>query len=112
MRTVKSSAKPKVGPWRGLSTLIVVSLVAAGCSARRDIEPDKPIGMYDYCVVSEKDTHEYFDRATSILDKSFVVLKENDPRLVDQSIRQRTAVVFVDWSPGFWSTSGWVELKD
>src|SRR6185436_17952466 len=34
------------------------------------------------------------------------------PRLESPSVRQKACTVTVDWSPGFWSTSGWVELKD
>jgi hypothetical protein len=92
--------------------VVTVSLLGAGCAARRDIGPGKPIAFYDYGVVTEENTGEYYDRAKSILDQSFVVLEGNDPRLQLSSVRQKACTVSIGWAPGFWSTSGWVDLKD
>ena len=94
--------------------LVVLALVAgiSGCAVRRTAGPGKPIGDYDYAVLSEQTSREYFRTASSILDRSFVVLNERDPRLESPSIRLKACTVAVDWAPGFWSTSGWVEVKD
>ncbi|MEO6028763.1 MAG: SHOCT domain-containing protein [Candidatus Binatia bacterium] len=93
--------------------LLLVSLITvAGCAVRRTHGPGKPIGNYDYAVLSEQTSHEYFRTASQALDRSFVVLDEHDRRLESPSVRLKACTVAVDWAPGFWSTSGWVEVKD
>lgn len=92
-------------------TLALLAIVP-GCTISRTTGPGRPIGYYDYCVVSPQESREYFDTATRMLDQSFVVLHEDDPRLELPSVRQKACMVTVDWTPGFWSSSGWVEVKD
>src|SRR6185369_17443313 len=93
-------------------TMITIVLLGTGCSVSRDIGAGKPIGFYDYCVVSEKNTGEYYERAKSILGQPFVTVEEVDSRLVLPSVLHKTCTVSIDWAPGFWSTSGWVALND
>jgi hypothetical protein len=63
-------------------------------------------------VISQQGSREYYQHARATLDQVFVVVDETDPRLELPSVRQKACTVTVDWAPGFWSTSGWVELKD
>ena len=91
---------------------LVLLAIVPGCTISRTAGPGRPIGYYDYCVVSPQQTREYFDTASRMLDQSFVVLHENDPRLELPNVRQKACMVTVDWTPGFWSSSGWVEVKD
>ena len=97
---------------RFVVALVLCVSLGSGCAVRRTPGPGKPIGHYDYAVLSEQTSHEYFRPASTILDRSFVVLDERDPRLESPSVRLKACNVAVDWSPGFWSTSGWVEVKD
>jgi hypothetical protein len=85
---------------------------AAACSISRTTGPGRPIGTYDYVVVSRKDAGEYTERASSILNEAFVVLQENDPRLNDPLVRNKTCAVSIDRTRGFWSSSGTVEVTN
>lgn len=87
-------------------------LAGTGCAVKRVSGPGRPIGTYDYAVLSQESSHEYYRTAETMLGQSFVVVDEADPRLESPSVRQKACTVTVGWSPGFWSTSGWVELKD
>jgi hypothetical protein len=100
--------------WQVWSTIVLSTtiLIGSGCAVKRVSGPGRPIGTYDYAVVSQQGSREYYRTAESMLGQSFVVLDENDPRLELPSVRQKACTVTVDWAPGFWSTSGWVELKD
>jgi hypothetical protein len=89
-----------------------IALHTAGCAVKRISGPGPSIGTYDYAVISQQGSREYYQRAQTTLDQVFVVVDETDPRLELPSVRQKACTVTVDWSPGFWSTSGWVELKD
>jgi hypothetical protein len=91
---------------------LLAVLLAAGCSVVREVSPGRSIGSFDYCVVSPKDTGEYFDTASSILNQSFVVLRENDPRLIQPDVREKACAVSIQRTPGFWSSSGWVEVTN
>lgn len=105
----------RTNPTRTKSVLILLATIVVlggGCAVRREIGPGRSIGQYDYAVLSPETSREYFQKASAILDQSFVVLTEEDPRLELPSVRQNACTVAVDWSPGFWSTSGWVEVKD
>lgn len=95
-------------------TLIAVftTTIFAGCAVRRTTGPGRPLGTYDYAVISREGSGEYYSTASSTLGQHFVVLDENDERLALPSVRPKACTVAVGWSPGFWSTSGWVELKD
>lgn len=100
---------------RSLTAALLLSitlLVGAGCAVKRVSGPGRPIGTYDYAVLSQQSSREYYRTAGTMLDQSFVIVDETDPRLESPSVRQKALTVTVDWSPGFWSTSGWVELKD
>jgi hypothetical protein len=99
---------------RPIHALVALGAFACvtGCAVKRTVGPGKPIGHYDYAVLSQETSHEYFRTASTILDRSFVVLDERDPRLESPSVRLKACTVAIDWSPGFWSTSGWVEVKD
>jgi hypothetical protein len=92
--------------------ILGVLVVASGCSAQRWHGPGRSIESYDYCVVRKDDTTDYFDQAVSTLGQSFVVLRENDPRLELARVRDKTCKVSVDWTRGFWSTTGWVDVTD
>ena len=98
------------------SKLVLITTLAttvfAGCAVKRTTGPGRPLGSYDYAVMSRESSHEYYPTASSMLGQSFVVLDQNDERLELPSVRQKACTVSVGWSPGFWSTSGWVELKD
>jgi hypothetical protein len=89
-----------------------IALGTAGCAVKRVSGPGPSIATYDYAVISQQGSREYYERARTTLDQVFVVVDEGDPRLELPSVRQKACTVTVDWSPGFWSTSGWVELKD
>lgn len=91
---------------------ILATTVFAGCAVQRTTGPGRPLGTYDYAVMSRESSQEYYPTASSMLGQSFVVLDQNDQRLELPSVRQKACTVTVGWSPGFWSTSGWVELKD
>jgi len=99
---------------RPRSTLVALLTVALlpGCSVVREVSPGRSITSFDYCVVNPKDTGEYFDAANSILNQSFVVLRENDPRLIQPDVRERACAVSIQRTPGFWSSSGWVQLTN
>ncbi len=97
-------------------TLTLIALLTttlfAGCAVRRTTGPGRPLGAYDYAVMSRESSGEYYSTASSMLGQHFVVLDETDERLELPSVRPKACTVTVGWSPGFWSTSGWVELKD
>lgn len=95
-----------------LLVLLTVSALGTGCAVRRETGPGRPIGTYDYAVLSRETAHRYYSAAESTLGQAFVVVDENDPRLEWPQVRQKACTVTIDWAPGFWSTSGWVELKD
>jgi hypothetical protein len=100
---------------RSYSTLLLfLALLSFGsaCAVRRETGPGRPIGTYDYAVLSQETAHRYYSTAESMLGQSFVVIDENDARLQLPQVRQKACTVAIDWAPGFWSTSGWVELKD
>lgn len=91
---------------------ILATTLAAGCAVQRTTGPGRPLGTYDYAVLSRESSGEYYSTASSMLGQHFVVLDETDGRLELPSVRPKACTVTVGWSPGFWSTSGWVELKD
>lgn len=91
---------------------ILATTLAAGCAVQRTTGPGRPLGTYDYAVLSRESSGEYYSTASSMLGQHFVVLDETDERLELPSVRPKACTVTVGWSPGFWSTSGWVELKD
>jgi hypothetical protein len=91
---------------------LFVWAVVAGCSAKRWHGDDRSIQSYDYCVVTEESANGYYDQAASILGQSFVVIGEHDPRLLRESIRDKTCKVSINWTRGFWTTTGWVEVTD
>jgi hypothetical protein len=95
-----------------VSGLCLAALLASACAPSRTSGPGRPLGSYDYVVVSQKDTNEYFDETVAILGQPFVAMQETDPRLAYPNVAEKTCRVAVDWAPGFWSTSGWVELRD
>ncbi len=88
------------------------TLLLSACTVSRIPGKGRQLGSYDYLLVSESETGEYFKAAAGILDQSFVVLYDDDPRLNVRSIHQKTCTVSIGWAPGFWSTSGWVDVKD
>jgi hypothetical protein len=97
------------------SVLILLATVlasGAGCAVKRDVGPGRSIEQYDYAVLTPQTSREYYEKASAILDQPFVVVTEEDPRLELPRVRQKACTVTVDWAPGFWSTSGWVEVKD
>ncbi len=104
--------RPSLLPTVAFLLLTTATFAGTGCAVKRVSGPGRPIGTYDYAVMSRQSSHEYYTTAGSMLDQVFVVVDENDPRLELPSVRQKACTVTVDWAPGFWSTSGWVELKD
>jgi hypothetical protein len=84
----------------------------SGCAVRREVGPGRPIVQYDYAVLSRETPNDYVQRATPILDRSFVVLTEDDPRLGLPYVQQKACTMTIDGTRGFWSTSGWVEVQD
>ncbi len=98
-------------------TLVLILAATAltsesGCAVKREVGPGRSIVQYDYAVLSRETPNDYVQRATPILDKSFVVLTEDDPRLESQNVRQKACTMTIDGTRGFWSTSGWVEVQD
>lgn len=93
-------------------SLTTMLLGGAGCAVKREVGPGRPLGEYDYAVLSRQSSKQYYDTAAQMLDQSFVVVDENDPRLELPSVRRKACIATVDYARGFWSTSGWVELKD
>jgi hypothetical protein len=87
-------------------------LIEAGCSVRRDYGDGKPLGACTYCVLSEENAGDYYQTAKNILGRSFTVVDENDPLLESPQARRQACPVTIDWARGFWSTSGWVDVKD
>jgi hypothetical protein len=91
--------------------LACVLLLQAACSVSRDVG-DKPLGSCEYCVLSKDNAGDYYQTAKSILGRSFTVVDEDDPMLESPAVRRRACTATIDWRRGFWSTSGWVEIKD
>jgi hypothetical protein len=89
-----------------------IVLVAGGCAVKRDIGPGRPLDQCDYAVLSPQTSGEYYQRASAMLDEPFVVVTDTDPRLELPRVRTKACTVAIDWAPGFWSSSGWVEIKD
>lgn len=87
-------------------------LLHAACSVHRDYGDGKPLGACEYGVLSEDNTGDYYQTAKNILGRSFTVIDENDPLLESPEVRRRACPVTIDWRRGFWSTSGWVDVKD
>ena len=92
--------------------LATTLLGGSGCAVKRDVGPGRPLGEYDYAVLSRQSSQQYYDTAAQMLSQSFVVVDENDPRLELRSVRRKACLATVDYARGFWSTSAWVELKD
>lgn len=95
-----------------LLALVLSAAMSSACAIHRETGPGRPLGTYDYAVLSQETAHRYYATAESALGQSFVVVDENDPRLQLPQVRQKACTVTIDWAPGFWSTSAWVELKD
>ena len=87
-------------------------MFVTGCAVTRSSGPGRPIGSFDYAVISHETSGEYYPTVESTLGQSFVVMDETDTRLQLPDVRQKACTVAVDWTPGFWSTSASVELKD
>jgi hypothetical protein len=87
-------------------------LAVSGCAVSRTTGSARSIGSYDYCVVGREGADRYAQDATKILDRSFVVLAEDDSRLRSPVIRAKACVLHLDWSRGFWSSSASAEIKD
>ena len=92
--------------------LLAALFFVSGCSARRYVYSDHAIESYDYAVIDERNSAGYIDEAERILGESFILIEENDPRLSLPAVRSKTCEVIVNWSRGFWSTTGWVEVAD
>ncbi len=83
--------------------LFLAVVVVPGCGvSRKTGASGRSIGDYDYCVVTEKHAYRYTDDAIRILNKSFVVVKDDDdPRLVSPAVRQKACLLSLDWNRGF-----------
>ncbi len=95
-----------------LAVWYMLASLLPGCTVSREMEPGRQLGSYDYCLVSQREAQQYFHDATAILDRSFVVVHEDDPRLNVARIHQKTCTVSIDGNHGFWSSSGWVDVRD
>ena len=89
-----------------------LALAVSGCAAVRYPGEERSIQDYDYCIVNERDSAGYVKQAKGILSQSFIVIDSNDPRLSRGSVRRRTCEVVVNWTRGFFSVTGWVEVDD
>jgi hypothetical protein len=96
----------------GLLALMASAAALSACSPSRHVYPGRPLGYYDYCVLGPNATPKYFVTAEATLAQSFVVLREGDPRVELPSVRQKACTVSIDWTRGFWGSSGWVDVKD
>lgn len=97
--------------------MLVIALVVAvsGCGIRRTIGPaalEHPLGSYEYCVVSEAETHGYSSVAKEVLSGAFTIIDESDPELERPDIRQRTLRISIGWLRGFWNTGIFAKLLD
>lgn len=92
--------------------LCMIGILGSGCAMKREIGPGRPLAECNYAVLTPQTSGEYYRQASATLDQSFVVLGDTDPRLVYPDIRTKACTVSIGWAPGFWSTSGWVEVKD
>lgn len=90
--------------------LLGLLALTAGCSATRYPGTGRSLGTCDYCIIQE--AYGYEGEAASILETSFIVLPDDDPRLRLASIREKACEVVVNWNRGFWTTTGWVEVTD
>jgi hypothetical protein len=95
-----------------LTLCYAFALLLPGCTPSREAGRGKQLGTYNYCLVTQNGAQEYFYDATTILNQSFVVLHEDDPRLNVARIHQKTCTVSIDGARGFWSSSGWVDVRD
>jgi hypothetical protein len=89
-----------------------LSLLLPGCTVHREAGRGRQLGSYDYCLVTQREAQGYFEDATTILNQSFVVLHEDDPRLNLARVHQKTCTVSIEGAHGFWSSSGWVDVRD
>ncbi|MCC6849484.1 MAG: SHOCT domain-containing protein [Deltaproteobacteria bacterium] len=92
--------------------IAVIPVVGTGCAMKRETGPGGPVARCDYAVLTAQSAGEYYQRASATLERSFVVVSDSDPRLAHPDVRRKACTVSIGWSPGFWSTSGWVEVKD
>ena len=58
------------------------------------------------------DSAGYTEEAQKILPEAFIIISPDDPRLSDASVSRRTCEVTVNFSRGFFSVTGWVDVKD
>ena len=95
-----------------LAVCYAFSLLLPGCTVHREAGRGRQLGSYDYCLVTQREAQGYFEDATAMLNQSFVVLHEDDPRLNLARVHQKTCTVSIEGAHGFWSSSGWVDVRD
>lgn len=91
---------------------LAVAVLGSSCGPQREIGPGRAITDCDYCVVTEKYAHRFADPATEILDRTFVVVKDDDARLKNPIVKQKACLLQIEWSRGFWKSSATVEVRD
>lgn len=92
--------------------VFVLAALAASCGPKRTVGPGRMLTDCDYLVVTEKHAHRFADEAAEALDKSFVVVKDDDPRLNSPALKQKACLLQIEWSRGFWKSSATVDVKD
>lgn len=88
-----------------------IALLSWGCAASRTPGQGRLIGDCNYCVISEAATRGYSEQAATVLGRSFIILRENDPRLNRRVVRDKACIVSIHWRREFWSTSAWVDIE-
>lgn len=91
--------------------LSVLALLIWGCAASRTPGEGGPIGDCNYCVISEAAMRGYSEEAATILGRSFIVVRENDPRLSRRVVRDKACIVSIRWRRGFFSNSAAVDVN-
>jgi hypothetical protein len=107
--TWEDFAPGRIRPMR-LFVLCAVAVLSSSCAPTRVVGPGRAITDCNYCVVTEKHAHRFADPATEILDKAFVVVKDDDVRLQNPAVKQNACLLQIEWSRGFWKSSAILEI--
>lgn len=95
-----------------VSAVILAILLAAACTASRDLGEGRPITDYPYAVIDPETTDGWDAEAESVLGQSFFLLSPEDPRLEQSRVWKNACIVAIESHRGFWSTSASVEMQD
>ncbi len=97
---------------RYVTTAIAIAMLTTSCGPKRISGPGRILTDCDYLVVTEKHAHRFADEAAEVLDRSFVIVKDDDARLKSPLLSQKACLLQIEWSRGFWKSSATVDVKD